>query len=305
MPVYQIVGFSLNSPIELPNMNESKAETNSTAELSIKIGDIPALNASQPPMKLDGGEVQWLDGGFRLSHPRIGHVVLKQNTIFWQQAERTSIKGFRTYLLNTLLPAFAILKGMLPLHISAVSAAGQAIAFQGNSGAGKSTLAAMLMQRGFPVITEDLGVIELNNQTATMRAGVPYFRLWKQSLEYFNETPQQQNRAWSHTGKFYHRIEGDNFCSEQQAIRAIYFLQEPKQSNEIAIKPITGFKAAKALLESNFFGVPQNSNIEAEQIFNQTMKLAHQSKCFELIRPKDFALAEQVIDTLINHWKSF
>ena len=305
MPVYQIVGFSLDSPIELPNMSELKSDATSPTELSIRIGGVPTLTASQPPIKLDGGEIQWLDEGFRLSHPRIGDVVLKQDTIYWQQSERPSIKGFRTYLLNTLLPAFAISKEMLPLHISAVSVAGQAIAFQGNSGAGKSTLAAMLMQRGFPVITEDLGVIELNNQTATMRAGVPYFRLWKQSLEYFNETPQQQNRAWSHTGKFYQQIEGSNFCSEQQPIRAIYFLLEPEQGNEITIRPITGFKAAKALLQSNFFGVPQNSSIEAEQIFNQTMKLAHQSKCFELIRPKDFTLANEVVDTLINHWKTF
>ncbi|BDX07615.1 ATP-binding cassette domain-containing protein [Planctobacterium marinum] len=305
MPVYQIAGFTLESPIELPSLSQSLIETRLKVELTIKVNIIPSFTTIQCSRPLDGGEYQWLDGGFRLFHPKVGEIVLQQGFIYWQQLHPVDIEGFRTFLLNTILPAYAILKDMLSLHVSAVSVAGQAIAFQGHSGAGKSTLAAMLMQRGYPVITEDLGIVELNEQTAIMRAGVPYFRLWRQTLKYLNETPQPHNRAWLNKGKYYQSIEDDKFCLHPQPIRAIYFLKEPEQGNSVAIKTMTGFSAAKALLNSYFFGLQQNNTTKTEQLFKKTMVLANQTLCFELVRPKNFAMTEQVLDALVQHWGTF
>ena len=304
MPVYHIGGFTIKSPIELPNISHSMIKTSPVDALDIEIKGIPSYKTSQPPIAIEGGEVQWVEDGFRLFHRRVGEMLLLKDTVYWQQSDPTDVPGFRTFLLNTLLPAYAVLKGFLSLHISAISFEGRAIAFQGNSGAGKSTLAAMLMKRGFPVLTEDLGIVEMKDDTAVMRPGVPCFRLWKQTFRHIDETPQKHNLAWAHRGKYYRDIEAENFCSEQQPIYAMYFLREPEDGKEISIKAISGFKAASAILHSNFFGVPQNSDSESKTIFNDVMVLANQIKCFELIRPKDYAMAEQVCDALIKHWKT-
>ena len=66
MPVYQIVGFTLNSPIELPNLSELTTETSPMTDLTIKVGILPSFTASDPPQPFDGGEIHWIDGGFRL-----------------------------------------------------------------------------------------------------------------------------------------------------------------------------------------------------------------------------------------------
>jgi hypothetical protein len=305
MPIYQIAGIVLDSPIELPNLAQSLASADLQPDLIIEITNIPILSTLEPLRPFAGGRIQWLKQGFRLIYPRVGEMVILANKVYWQPQAPQDIKGFRTFLVNTLLPAYAVLRGMLPLHISAVSVAGHAIAFQGKSGAGKSTLAALLMKRGFSVITEDLGIIELGKEQAIMRTGLPYFRLWKNSFKHLNETPSQQNMAWLHKGKFYRTIEGDELCSQPQPIRAIYFLQEPEQGDEIRIETISGFSAANALLKSRFFGVTQHCETQTKRIFDETMTLANQTRCFNLIRPKNFAQVEQVIDTLIAHWKTF
>ena len=304
MPVYQISGFVIDSPIELPNLSNSLTLELHPKDINIVINEMPKLSESLSERPFSGGCIQWLQQGFRLYHPAVGDMVVLDHNIFWLPKANPDIKGFRTFLVNTLLPAYAVLNNMLPLHISAVSVDGHAIAFQGNSGAGKSTLAAMLMKRGYPVITEDLGIVELYHDHAILRAGLPYFRLWKKSLNQLNENAESDDIAWLHHGKFYRAIETKNFCSQPQTVRAIYFIHEPQQGNEISIKPISGFNAANALFKSRFFGLGQNNPVQTKRVFNETMALANQTRCFNLIRPKDFTQADIVIDKLIEHWQS-
>jgi hypothetical protein len=59
-------------------------------------------------------------------------------------------------LVNQILPFVCILRGLEPLHSSAVCINGGAIAFVGESGAGKSTLALSLVLRGGTLITDDV-----------------------------------------------------------------------------------------------------------------------------------------------------
>ncbi|MEY8197632.1 MAG: hypothetical protein RPS47_00140 [Colwellia sp.] len=304
MPVYQIAGFVVNSPVELPNLDLSLVAEQQAAHLTIVINQLPPLSAPTLSQAFASGSIHWYQQGFRLSHPEVGDMVIHHHDIYWQPTASVDIKGFRTFLVNTLLPAYAVLQGMLPLHISAVSVAGQVIAFQGNSGAGKSTLAAMLMKRGYPVVTEDLGIVELAEQNAIMRPGLPYFRLWKKSFKQLNETPNPQSQAWLRRSKFYRAIEGSEFCAQAQPIKAIYFLQQGEQGSDISIDKISGFNAANALLKSRFFGVGQQSSEQTKRAFTETMTLASQTQCYNLTRAKDFSQAEQVIDTLIAHWES-
>ena len=304
MPVYQIAGFVIDSPMELPSLSNTLASEKQTTDISIIISEMPNLSKSLSQRPFSGGYIHWLEQGFQLSHPVVGEMVVLGHKIYWLPQSNPDIKGFRTFLVNTLLPAYAVLHQMLPLHISAISVNGQAIIFQGKSGAGKSTLAAMLMKQGYPVITEDLGIVELSENNAILRAGLPYFRLWKKSFNYLSETPEQDDIAWLHKGKYYRSIEGKDFCTQPQPIKAIYFIHEPQYGNDITITPISGFNVANALFNSRFFGIGQTDAIQTKRIFNETMTLANHTDCFNLTRPKDFNQADEVIDALIEHWKS-
>lgn len=274
-------------------------------DITIQIGSYEQQAKFNQARRFAGGKIRWSEQTFNLTHPSVGDMFVVSNKIYWQPSKQEDIKGFRTFLVNTLLPAYAILQGMLPLHISAVSIAGHAIAFQGMSGAGKSTLAAMLMLRGYNVLTDDLGIVELDSKQAIIRPGLPHFRLWEQSFEHLNEQPIRTNLAWSRQGKYYRAIKDSEFCEHSQPLAAIYFLKESQEDSETNIVPLSGFSAANALMHSRFFGIPQNSESQTTLAFNETMQLARLVPCFNLIRQKDFELADQVIDSLIEHWQTF
>jgi hypothetical protein len=67
------------------------------------------------------------------------------------------------YLLGGVLAFIARLRGRLPVHASAVVIDDQAVLFAGGAGAGKSSVAAAFAVLGYPVLSDDVVVIDEAN----------------------------------------------------------------------------------------------------------------------------------------------
>lgn len=96
------------------------------------------------------------------------------------------VAGVEDALLHTFLvgPILAVLlrqRGLLVLHGSSVVVDDVAIAFLGNSGAGKSTLAQAFHRQGYPVLTDDVMVVELEGGSPKVLPGYPLIKLWPES----------------------------------------------------------------------------------------------------------------------------
>ena len=86
---------------------------------------------------------------------------------------RASRESFRTYLLGQVL-SFALLEmGVEPLHATASVVDGRALGFLGPPGSGKSTLAAAFLQDGWPLLTDDLLVVHMNDGRPLAEPGYP------------------------------------------------------------------------------------------------------------------------------------
>lgn len=89
-----------------------------------------------------------------------------------------SQEALQVYLLGQVL-SFALLKrGIEPLHATSVVVDGVAVAFVGDSGAGKSTLAASFLAAGYPLLTDDLLVLEQHQDTLLGFPGMPRIKLY-------------------------------------------------------------------------------------------------------------------------------
>lgn len=64
------------------------------------------------------------------------------------------------FLVGQALPLAAVLQGLEPFHASAVALGGRAVGFIGASHAGKTTLALALGMRGASLVTDDVLVVE-------------------------------------------------------------------------------------------------------------------------------------------------
>ena len=96
-----------------------------------------------------------------------------------QPAAQATEDEIRLFLLGSVFGALLHQRGLLVLHGSAVQTEKGAVVFCGASGAGKSTLAAALQQRAYPILTDDVSVIEFNNTAQPqVLPGLRHVKLW-------------------------------------------------------------------------------------------------------------------------------
>lgn len=92
-------------------------------------------------------------------------------------------RAVRMAIVGPLLGVILAQRGHFVLHASAVSIDSRAVAFTGPSGRGKSTLVAALARAGYPLITDDMTVIDFSGETPIIKPGFPRVKLWPDSAE--------------------------------------------------------------------------------------------------------------------------
>jgi hypothetical protein len=131
-------------------------------------------------------------------------------------------------------PVFSILSyqlGTAIFHASAVALASGGVAFMARAGYGKSTQAAAMVQRGAPLITDDLLLLQVVEQKVTALPGVPYLKLWPSSMAMIGEDPADHPLVKTNLEKRSLNM-GATVMSGTVPMRAIYLL-EPGPSLEI------------------------------------------------------------------------
>src|SRR4029077_3720770 len=110
-----------------------------------------------------GGPTWQIAGAqFLLRIPGIARFLLTAGrNILFQAEGATPLEDVAAFLVGTVFGILLHQRKHVALHASAVQVRDKAVLFCGPSGAGKSTLAAALVQRGYPLVTDDLCGIAL------------------------------------------------------------------------------------------------------------------------------------------------
>jgi energy-coupling factor transporter ATP-binding protein EcfA2 len=159
------------------------------------------------------------------------------------------LPGVDDGLLNTFIigPIFAVLlrqRGLLVLHASSVVLKEGAIAFLGNSGAGKSTLAQTFHGHGYPVLTDDVMVVQLGGEVPLAIPGYPLIKLWPESASATGFAPDSLPLIHGLSTKRSHQLT-EGFGQTAFPLRRIYVLD---QGDEHRIINLSASDACLALL---------------------------------------------------------
>jgi hypothetical protein len=102
------------------------------------------------------------DGSSYVSTTRVGEFLVSADgrRIFVRQFLDTSNESFQVYMLGRAISFALVKRGFEPLHATVAVIDGQAVAFLGESGFGKSSLAASFIHAGFPILTDDLLILQ-------------------------------------------------------------------------------------------------------------------------------------------------
>jgi hypothetical protein len=272
LPVGHFVyGLSIRSNVQIPSLPALNLDGKNQSDVGVWLKD----RSRAVPCSLDSSEIFYtsqhknkhgdpvvrvglLDenyfiffysGNLRFAVARDGHEVLGD----WP--DDYSLEDAATYLVGPILGFVLRLRGVIPLHASAVVIEGRAIAFLGGARAGKSTTAAAFAKLGYPVLSEDVLALLEQQDSFWVQPGYPRINLWPASVKalYGDEdalpvvTP-----AW---GKRFFALDQRDaiFQREPLPLAAIYLLGLRGATSPVpVIEPLQGTIGLMNLVENTY-----------------------------------------------------
>lgn len=201
----------------------------------------------------------------------------------------------RHLFLAQVWPILLSLRGHLVLHASAVRLGDRAVAFVGHTGQGKSTLAASFNRRGYALVTDDVLLLDREDETVRAVPSYPEQRLWSDSAAQLADTPEAMQRVAHYTEKraLHLSVEHRAFEHHPVPLAALFWLDADVDCENIAAKPLGLSEAYVALLDQVFrldFSDRELMRREVQQLTD----LVHSVPVFSLRYPRRYHMLNEV-----------
>lgn len=232
---YTSCGLTIESAIAIPGL--SPVTQAARADLIVSVRDRAALPVDVAntryvsPERLDDGGAQlrvWSDRAgahwFRY-HDGTEFVIDGAATrveVHWEPP--LAAADAAVYLLGPVLGFVLRLRGVVPLHASAVMIGGRGVAFVGDAWTGKSTTAAAFASLGYPVLSDDLLPIVETNETIVVYPSHPRITMWPDSARALFGGAELPQLTPTYDKRYLDLQSGDRFQPAPVPLEVIYVL---------------------------------------------------------------------------------
>jgi HPr Serine kinase C-terminal domain len=293
---YRVYDILLQSDIVIPEMapveaDTAKAETALPVHISLAPVNTPPEDATQlGPFLWASNQQLWL------FVPKVAKFhITKGERICVEPESGVDLDSVRLFLLGSALGALLFQRNLLVMHGNAVRVGNQCVICVGRSGIGKSTLAAKLMQRGYPVLADDVVPIDIEGFAL---AGVPRIKLWQDSAAQLKVNTKKLNRIRPGIEKFQVPLNGQ-YCSDKVPVRWIYILNTERRRDGIEIEPITGFQRFNPLRRNTYrLQYLEGMKLQADHL-KLVGKLASRVHLARVVRPEGEFLLDELADKIL------
>ena len=150
------------------------------------------------------------------------------------------------FFASSPLTALLQQRGLLTLHCAAVAAGNGAVLLLGASGSGKSSLAAALVERGFPLLADDVTGVTLDaNHRPVALPAFARQRLWAHTLDRMRWRGRALSPVRRNLDKYW--IPAQRACSSPLPVHTAFVLEPGPCRAPIGITPLTSAAAFRAL----------------------------------------------------------
>lgn len=286
---YRAYGLIFASEIELP----FEGVAASAPDVTVATGDIPQDLGPETR----GRGLWWAKPGeFLIRHPAGSAVYVGHGSDILITGHDLDMVRF--LLTGSALSALLQQRGIVTLHASAVVINDQAVAFFGQSGAGKSTAATALVERGFPLVTDDVLGLQLGFcGTVFVLPGYPRLGLWDATTKAMKIEVGVKDQRIGGVAKFL--VKPRSYHTAPVRLSHMFNL----------IPHIEGNYDLRAMtLSAVFRGIAQNVHrrrsamaLGAWPSFFRTLgTTAQQATGYELIRPRMGARFDPLVQTVVD-----
>lgn len=290
---YRLFGLNIRSDVPLPGV--VAIEPAATVDVAIVLGAVPdAMGSEYTPVMVGGAAV--------LHIPDVARYAVRDGReIRIEPAPDAADRDVCLYLLGSAFGLLLHQRGLLPLHANAIAIDGQAVAFLGHSGAGKSTLASWFHDQGFPVLADDVCVVQFDSdRNPLVTPGLQRLRLWRDALEETGRNPASFPLSFSPAGgreKFDVTLTEEH-ASEPIPLVAAYLLAK---GEEAGIQPLTGVKAAEMLFANTYRGAFLDTTSSHQAHWLACVELVRRTALFEARRGWGFERFDEQNRLLLDH----
>ena len=290
---YWLYGLRVASDVALPVLQRTR---NDSPEVAIRRTRL----AHAPEQRTDDGLIQYaLDDSRWLLHYRDAGTFCIEgtDTILVDPLPQASPERMVQRLLGSVFGLLLRRRGLLVLHANAVARGGVATLLLGASGAGKSTLSGALCRRGYRLLSDDLGVIEVTEDGCFVRVGVPRLKLRRDS-EAVLRAPEAAPPAWSSSFRKYIGALEAATPAVSVPVSAFYVLEE---GAAIALDELTPREALLALIRHAH--LPRSLGVTgcAAQHFHLAGQAVHKASLYRLVRGASLSTLPVLVHTVEIH----
>lgn len=195
--------------------------------------------------------------------------VERQGREIWADwPENYTLEDACTYLIGPVIAFVLRLQGVICLHASAIAAGGQAIALVGAPGAGKSTTAAAFARLGYPVLSDDVAVLDEQGGRFFIRPGYPRINLWPDSVRALFGAEDALPRITPTWGKRYLALDQNRYPFQAQPLPlgGIYIFGEREAAlNVPVVEELTGSEAFATLVANTYVNYLLDAEMRARE----------------------------------------
>lgn len=226
MFTYSAYNLRIDSEIFFPELVTSQEDSNRTEQQPEVIIEQREINRS---------EIENANGGDRF----VGNLEINKSrwckflVEFGRKIVIEPTPGIAENILcpSILGPIFSVLlrqRGLLAIHASCVEINGEAVGFIGNSGWGKSTLANAFYNQGYPLLTDDVMAIQVNEASETHPItfpAYPYVKLLPDAAASLGYDFEKLNVIYSGLPKRHNQL-SERFQRKPLPVKRIYALEK-------------------------------------------------------------------------------
>jgi hypothetical protein len=297
--VFYFGPFRLESELDVPELRTSTGPGNRA--VTLRVGGVPqSLECAVPA----GTFAEVAPDEFLLTvRGTARYYVAAGKEVRVEPEPGVPIANVSAYLLGSVFGALCHQNGLVPLHASAVESqsSGDAepsvTAFLGESGAGKSTLAACLQQRSYPIVSDDICLIDPAPDPPQVIPVAGWLKLWTESFEHIGETPEQEHRVFSTDDKY--RLFLPPSGSGPRTLRRVILLERSSNSEaQPILEPLATPDAIAALMDQTYVAYIPALMGQQARIFRQCAAVFRHAQAFRLTRPWSLDRTDAVLDLL-------
>jgi hypothetical protein len=214
--------------------------------------------------------------------------------------------AMEVWFLGSIFSFWSELRGCPALHAAAVVVEGRALGFLATNKGGKSSLAATLMQKGHPLLTDDILVLDRSDAAVVGQPSYPQMRMWPDQAAHFlgAKAAQALPRVVPHLSKRRVPVGRDglfgNFCETAHPISTLFLPERRTDVQDVRVERLSLSEALIELVRHSFLANAVEALGLAPRRLPVLFALANQVCMYRLVYPDGVEHLSHVADAVVR-----